>query len=185
MIASKITSRYAKALIDLAKDQNALDSCLNDMELLKNSCVTNHELQLLLKSPIINSDKKWGILELIFKSKVSELSMLFIQILTKKKRESLLPQIAENFIQLYKTQKNIAVAKVTTATPLNDSLRKKIIEFIGAENKMEIELNEDVDESILGGAIIKIGDKQIDGSVKRNLYNLKKTYSQNLYIKDF
>ena len=96
-----------------------------------------------------------------------------------------MPQIAENFIQLYKTQKNIAVAKVTTATPLNDSLRKKIIEFIGAENKMEIELNEDVDESILGGAIIKIGDKQIDGSVKRNLYNLKKTYSQNLYIKDF
>ena len=50
---------------------------------------------------------------------------------------------------------------------------------------MEIELNEDVDESILGGAIIKIGDKQIDGSVKRNLNNLKKTYSQNLYIKDF
>ena len=89
MIASKITSRYAKALIDLAKDQNALDSCLNDMELLKNSCVINHELQLLLKSPIINSDKKWGILEMIFKSKVSKLSMLFIQILTKKKRESL------------------------------------------------------------------------------------------------
>ena len=96
-----------------------------------------------------------------------------------------MPQIAENFIQFYKAQKNIAVAKVTTATPLNDSLRKKIIGFIGAENKMDIELNEDVDESILGGAIIKIGDKQIDGSVKRNLKNLKKAYSQNLYIKDF
>ena len=185
MIASKITSRYAKALIDLAKDQNALDSCLNDMELLKNSCVTNYKLQLLLKSPIINSDKKWGILELIFKSKVSELSMLFIQILTKKKREFLLPQIAENFIQLYKAQKNIAVANVITATPLNDTLRKKIIEFIGAENKMKIELTEEVDESILGGAIVKIGDKQIDGSVKRNLKNLKKAYSENLYTKDF
>jgi len=185
MIASKITSRYAKALIDLAKDQNALDSCLNDMELLKNSCLNNHELQLLLKSPIINSDKKWGILELIFKSKVSKLSILFIQILTKKRRESLLPQIAENFIQFYKAEKNIAVAKVITATPLNDSLRKKIIGFMGAENKMDIELNEDVDKGILGGAIIKIGDKQIDGSVKRNLKNLKKAYSQNLYIKDF
>ena len=185
MIASKITSRYAKSLIDLAKDQNALDRCLTDMELLKNSCLANHELQLLLKSPIINSDKKWGILEMIFKSKVSELSMHFIQILTKKKREFLLPQIAENFIQLYKAQKNIAVANVITATPLNDTLRKKIIEFIGAENKMKIELNEEVDENILGGAIVKIGDKQIDGSVKRNLKNLKKAYSQNLYIKDF
>ena len=50
---------------------------------------------------------------------------------------------------------------------------------------MDIELNEDVNESILGGAIIKIGDKQIDGSVKRNLKNHKKRYSQNLYIKDF
>ena len=75
MIASKITSRYAKALIDLAKDQNALDSCLNDMELLKNSCVTNHELQLLLKSPIINSDKKWGIFELIFKSTILNMNV--------------------------------------------------------------------------------------------------------------
>ena len=185
MIASKITSRYAKALIDLAKDQNALDSCLNDMELLKNSCVTNHELQLLLKSPIINSDKKWGILEMIFKSKVSKLSMLFIQILTKKKRESLLPQIAENFIQFYKAQKNIAVAKVTTANPLDDQLRKQIIDFMKEGNKESIELNEEIDEAILGGAIIKMGDKQIDGSVRRNLKNLKNTYSQNLYIKDF
>ena len=64
---------------------------------------------------------------MIFKSKVSELSMHFIQILTKKKREFLLPQIAENFIQLYKAQKNIAVANVITATPLNDTLRKKLL----------------------------------------------------------
>ena len=105
MIASKITSRYAKALIDLAKDQNALDSCLNDMELLKNSCVTNHELQLLLKSPIINSDKKWGILELIFKSKVSELSMLFIQILTKKKENLFCLKLLKTLFSFIKLKK--------------------------------------------------------------------------------
>ena len=124
MIASKITSRYAKALIDLAKDQNALDSCLNDMELLKSSCVTNHELQLLLKSPIINSDKSEGILEMIFKSKVSKLSMLFIQILTKKKENLYYLKLLKTLFN-FTAQKNIAVAKVITATPLNDSLRKK------------------------------------------------------------
>ena len=52
-------------------------------------------------------------------------------------------------------------------------------------NKVAIELNEEIDEAILGGAIIKMGDKQIDGSVRRNLKNLKNTYSKNLYIKDF
>ena len=185
MIASKITSRYAKALIGLSKDQNNLDICLEDMKLLKIACEENHDLSLLLKSPIINSDKKWGILKQIFSEKISEVSLLFIQILTRKKREALLPLIAENFINLYKKSKNIAVAKVTTASPLNDQLRKQIVDFMKEDNKVSIELNEEIDESILGGAIIKMGDKQIDGSVRRNLKNLKNTYSQNLYIKDF
>ena len=185
MIASKITSRYAKALIDLSKEQNNLDACLEDMKLLKIACEENHDLSLLLKSPIINADKKWGILEQIFSKKVSKVSLLFIQILTRKKREGLLPLIAENFIHLYKKSKNIAVAKVTTANPLDDQLRKQIVDFMKEGNKESIELNEEIDEAILGGAIIKMGDKQIDGSVRRNLKNLKNTYSQNLYIKDF
>ena len=185
MIASKITSRYAKALIDLSKDQNNLDTCLEDMKLLKIACEENHDLSLLLKSPNINADKKWGILEQIFSKKVSKVSLLFIQILTRKKREALLPLIAENFINLYKKSKNIAVAKVTTANPLDDQLRKQIIDFMKEGNKESIELNEEIDEAILGGAIIKMGDKQIDGSLMRNLKNLKNTYSQNLYIKDF
>ena len=74
---------------------------------------------------------------------------------------------------------------MTTANPLDDQLRKQIVDFMKEGNKESIELNEEIDETILGGAIIKMGDKQIDGSVRRNLKNLKNTYSQNLYIKDF
>ena len=74
---------------------------------------------------------------------------------------------------------------MTTANPLDDQLRKQIVDFMKEGNKESIELNEEIDEAILGGAIIKMGDKQIDGSVRRNLKNLKNTYSQNLYIKDF
>ena len=74
MIASKITHRYAKALMDLAAEQKQLSACLDDMVLIKETCSSNHDLTLLFKSPIISTDKKLAIIQSIFGDKTSKIS---------------------------------------------------------------------------------------------------------------
>ena len=185
MISSKITYRYAKALLDLAISENLMKECLADMKLLDKVCKENSELVLLFKSPIINTDKKISIIKEVFENKLSKISTLFIEIISNKNRESLIPLIAQNFIALHKTHNKIATAKVITASPLDKSLRLQVEDYIKSKTDFDLDLIEEVDESIIGGAIVKMGDQQLDGSIKRSIKELKNTYNKNLYIKDF
>ena len=140
---------------------------------------------MLLKSPIIKTEKKLKILQQIFEKEISAFSMNFILIVAKKNREALLPQIARSVVHQYKKHKNIQEAKVTTASPLTDELRSAIIKYIKKNSNMDVELCEEVDEKIIGGAIIKIGDKQLDASVVSQIYELRQMFNKNLYLQDF
>jgi F-type H+-transporting ATPase subunit delta len=90
-----------------------------------------------------------------------------------------------NFIELYKAQNNIQSATVTTAVPLSSDTKKSVLNYIKNQTKSTIELKELVDESIIGGAIIKMGDKQLDASVSKEILELKQIFNQNLYLQDF
>jgi F-type H+-transporting ATPase subunit delta len=99
---SRITIRYAKALLQLAVEQNILEQSYSDMVLLDSVFKANKELSLLLKSPIVKTDQKLSIFKEIFESKIGEVSMAFINIITTKKRENLLALIASSFISCTK-----------------------------------------------------------------------------------
>lgn len=185
MNQSRVTIRYAKALLQLAIEQNTLEQSYNDMVLLDAVCSESKELSLLLKSPIVKTDQKLSILKEIFESKLGKVSMAFINIITSKKREGLLAFIASSFIDLYKVHNKIETATVTTAAPLDDSLRAEVVEFIKKHGEDNVELIEKVDENIIGGAIIRMGDKQLDASVSKAISELRKTFNKNLYLQDF
>jgi F-type H+-transporting ATPase subunit delta len=185
MISSKITKRYAKSLIELSIERDQLIECYNDLVLVNKVCSENNDFILMLNSPIIGTDKKLAIIKTIFTNKLSKLTLLFIEIITKKKRESLLSSIAKSFIELYKTHNKIISASVITSVPLDESLREKIILFVQKNTNFEVELEEKINKEIIGGSIINIGDYQLDNSVKAQLKNLKNSYNKNLYIKDF
>ena len=93
--------------------------------------------------------------------------------------------IANSFITLYRAHKNIESATVTTAFPLDETLKKQVTNFIKTHGETEVDLTEKVDEKIIGGAIIRMGNKQLDASVRKSIAELKQTFSTNLYIKDF
>ena len=93
--------------------------------------------------------------------------------------------IAESFISLYKYTNNIETVTLTTAPPIDENTKSEILSFIKKKGKSDVELTEIIDEDILGGMIVKIGDKQLDASVIRDIKELKKTFNKNLYIKDF
>ena len=185
MKQSRVTIRYAKALFQLAIEQNTLNQSYKDMALLDQFCAESKEFSLLLKSPIVKTDKKLKILEEIFGSKIGKVTMSFINIITTKKRESLLALIASSFVTLYKAHNNIVSATVITAATLDEALKSEVINFIKKHGDDNVELTEKIDSTIIGGAIIRMGDKQLDASAAKAIFELRKIFNKNLYIQDF
>tara|TARA_B100001564_G_scaffold317800_1_gene294023 strand:- start:155 stop:712 length:558 start_codon:yes stop_codon:yes gene_type:complete len=182
---ARVTVRYAKALHGLAIEKKSELEVYNDMQKLSNACRDNKELTLFLKSPIIKTDKKLKILEQIFEKKISNISQLFLKIITQKKRESLLYDIANKFVEVYKKQNNIETANIITAQKLEPKLRANILNVLKNRFQEKIELNEVVDDKIIGGSIIRVADKQLDSSVSSALQKLKHKFNKNLYIQDY
>jgi F-type H+-transporting ATPase subunit delta len=181
---TRVTLRYAKSLLSLAVEQDQLEACKADMEAVVAACKESRELSLLLKSPVVKTDKKLAILKEVFAG-FSQLSLAFINIITNKKREVLLEEIAERFLTVYRSHKGIESAVVTTAVPLDEEMRSAIMSFVNKQGHSQVELTEKVDEKLIGGAIIRLGDKQMDASVLRQINDLKQTFNKNLYVKDF
>lgn len=166
--------RYAKALKQFAQDKNNLEAIYADVKLIHSTIVENKDLRLMLRSPLIKSSKKKEVLNLIFDSKVDGLTVQFIQLVISHKRESILELICVDFISQYNELKNIAKVSVTTPKKLTDALRNQLIEKIIKDyNLSQVELDEVVDESIIGGMILRIGDEQLDASVRRQLNDIK------------
>jgi F-type H+-transporting ATPase subunit delta len=97
----------------------------------------------------------------------------------------LLAGIAKSFINLYKTQNNIETAIITTAVPISKDLKESVITYIKAQTNSKVELTEVVDEKIIGGAIIRMGDKQLDASISTEISELRQIFNKNLYLQDF
>ncbi len=169
----RISSRYAKSLFDLAIEQNVLEAVHDDMKLFAVTSEANPSLGNVLKSPIIDGDKKMAVLNGIFSKHFNALTGIFLNTLIKKRRENYLLGIAQEFMSFYKEKKNIVIAKVTTATMISDEARKQIKANLEKQTGKTIELETKVDPSIIGGIKIQVGDKLFDDSVARQLNNLK------------
>ena len=185
MKQSRATIRYAKSLIDISEENGVIDSSYDDMVLVNSLCSSNKDLINLLKTPIVKTDLKVKILKELFLNSISSLTLSFIILITNKKRESILAEISSSFISLYKNKKNIKEVTVTTALPLDESMRKELMNYVKAQNNSNIELIEKVDESLIGGAIITIGDKQLDTSISSKLHALRQNFSVNLYLQNY
>jgi F-type H+-transporting ATPase subunit delta len=169
-----VANRYAKSLMELALESNKLDQVRTDMNMIGRLCKESREFELMLNSPIIKTDKKAGVINTLFKGKVSDLTLSFLNLITNKRRESYIPGIASAFDEQYKKNKNIFTAIVTSATGLDEKTKQKVLDLVKSQLKGEVELVEKIDPKTIGGFILKIGDKQVDKTVSRQLTNLKK-----------
>jgi F-type H+-transporting ATPase subunit delta len=181
----RVASRYVKSLLGLAVERGVLDQVHQDMLMLDRIFGTNRDLVNMLRSPIIRHEKKRSVLEKIFKSNVNSLTFDIIDILTRKNRESLLPAISKEFHVAYNENKGIGKATVTTTVPMDAALRAEI-EIIVKQlsKKSKIELEEKVDQNLIGGFVLNVDDRQIDASIKSKLKSLKLRFSQNPYVKE-
>lgn len=177
----RLANRYAKSLLDLAIESGQLDAVQKDMEFLQSLCA-NRQMSNLLKSPIINPDKKQAILDQITKGKITELTASFNRLLIKKGRESVLSQIAEAFITQYKDYKNIKVLMLTTAVPVSEEIKKSIVSKVQSRIDGTVELQTVVNPDIIGGFILQIDDKLVDVSVAYDLQSIGKQFKNNDFV---
>lgn len=169
-----VANRYAKSLMDLAVESKQLEVVRADMQSIEQVCKENREFELFLSSPVIKTDKKLTVMNEIFKGKISDLTLSFLNLITSKHRESLVGHIATAFDDQYKTNKNIFTAVVTSAKGLDESTKQKVKDLVKSQMNGEVELIEKIDANTIGGFILRIGDKQLDKTVARQLSNLKK-----------
>ncbi len=169
-----VASRYAKALLDLAIEKGQLEAVYADMLRVKDVCESSKEFVTFLNSPIIKSDKKASTIKAVFEGKLNAITSGFLAIVTAKRREAVIPEMANDFIEQYREHKNILTAVITSASGLDAATKQKALDLVKAQAKGEVELIEKIDTSIIGGFVLKVGDKQLDRSVSRQLSNLKK-----------
>tara|TARA_B110000003_G_scaffold255666_1_gene272635 strand:+ start:1285 stop:1815 length:531 start_codon:yes stop_codon:yes gene_type:complete len=169
---SRAAIRYAKAIFEIAIEENAIENVFNDMNVIDSLSNDSSDFRnLLTNSQIKYQDKKNAILSLI--ESYSGLTVKLIDLLINNKRVYIVNDIAKSFIQLYNRHNDIKEAVVITAAPINKDLEEKILSKINVADIKSINLKNIVDPSILGGFIIRFDGKEYNASVKQNLNNLK------------
>lgn len=182
MSVHRIASRYAKSLIDLAQEKNKLERVKEDVDAFK-AALKSRDFYLLLKSPIVKASKKGEIMKVLFDGKFDEITMGFVSLLVTKGREPYLPEIAKEFQFQYKKLNHITSMKVITAKELS----KEALDAIKAQFQLShetddtVEIETEVDPTLIGGFVVEFGDRLYDASVKHKLDLLKKEFVGNEY----
>jgi len=182
MKGTRAALRYAKAILDLAKDKGLTDKVNIDLLLINKTVTENPDLLDMLHNPIIKSGEKKSALNKIFAKKTEAITMNLINLLIENKRLPLLTLVVKEYLTLYHELKGVEVASVTSAIPLTKDIEAKILKKIKQISDNKITLKNIIDPSIIGGFILRVGDKQFDSSVSNQLNSLLANFKDNHYI---
>ena len=178
MAGTRAAIRYAKAVLSLANDQNTAEAVNNDMKLIANAVAENIALSDMLNSSVIKSEVKKSTLLAVFPN-LNVVSTGLFDVLVSNKRVNILNDIALKYSVLFDELNGKEVALVTTAIPMTDELEMKVLAKVKELTNKAVELENIVDESILGGFILRVGDKQYNASISNKLNKLKREFTLN------
>ncbi|MEY4288006.1 MAG: hypothetical protein RLZZ30_94 [Bacteroidota bacterium] len=172
MKSTKSAGRYAKALLELALDQNKIEVIEGNMEQILTVAADAHDFQVFLNSPLIKVDKKIEVIKSIF-GNFDALSLSFLELVANNGRESLITEIATAFLGQLKEHRGIVPVTIVSAQALDAKTKEQITAKIKAAVQGTLEITETIDETLIGGFIVRMGDHQIDASVSNQLNRLK------------
>lgn len=169
-MAKLVSKTYGEALFKLAIEENDLDTIAEEAESTLSAIQKNEDLIKLLNHPKISRDEKVAMVEKIFKGNVSDTIVGFLVIIVEKGRYSDLEAIFEYFLGQVKEYRNIGVAYITSAVPLTEEQKKMTLDRLLKVTKyVQFDMHYTVDESLIGGMVIRIGDRVVDSSVRTKL----------------
>jgi len=176
MYNSQINTRYAKSLFLLAEEKDITNEIKKDIELILEWYKEYEDIKVILEHPVLKPNRKYQILSDLLKDKVNKYTLSLIQLIIKNKRENHLKNICINYINIYKKNKGIKTAVLTTAFELTRTNKVNIKKSIEKVFTAEIELETKVHKELLGGMIIQVDDKQLDLSVAGQVQKLRNQF---------
>jgi len=179
-MSTRAAIRYAKAVLDQANHAKISEVVFGDMKSIQETLAGSKELRVVLQSPVVKAeDKKQALLQIFEKN--SDVTKGLIQILSSNKRINLLGGVAGAYVDLYNNSKGVKVATVITAVAITPEIQatvlSKVKEMTGSEN---VTIDNTIDDSIIGGFILRVGDLQYNASIANQLGNLKREFSKSL-----
>ena len=168
--------RYAKAILDIANDKGVAQAVNNDMTSIASTINGNLELSTFIQNPVIKVEVKENALLEVFTNTNAVTKSLF-HLLFENKRFEILDSIASEYNKLFDEMNGVEVAKVTTAIAMDADLEAKVLAKIATFSNKKITIENTIDASIIGGFILRIGDKQYNASVANRLQILKRELS--------
>lgn len=185
----RLSHRYALALKQLSDERGETAALYEEFKKLQALVKASDDLRVFLRSPVIKPDVKVKALEKVMGGRLSRLLKLFIEKLTRARRENLLGEIATDFVAMCDKAEGRAVARLQVAWPtpleLKEEIKKRVLHQLKPEGIRTLEIEEIVRPELIGGFILQVGDKRVDASYSGKLNQLKRQFSQNLYVKEF
>ena len=178
-MAKLVAKTYGDALFELALDENKTDALYAEVVSLQDILKGNPELKALMNHPKVTRDEKLKVVEDVFKGRLDDELTGFLVLLLKKDRYSELDAILEYFTARVKEYKGIGVAYVTSAVELKDAQKDEIKnKLLSTTDYRQMEMHYVVDKDVIGGVVIRLGDKVVDSSIRTRLENIKKELHQ-------
>lgn len=173
---TRVAKRYAQAWMAVAEDLKLVDQTAHDLETIDALLKASRELRLLVASPIVSVKKKAEIFDALFASRVGSSTHSFLNLIVSKKRESVLPEIIEQFNVLRDEKLGIVTVEVKSAVeftpPQEQSLQSQLEQY----TKRKVRVRFSLDSHIRGGLMVKIGDTVLDASIRRQLERLRERF---------
>ena len=177
-MAKLVSKTYGEALFELVLEKGTMDEALEELNGVLGVLKEHGELDQLLTHPKISKEEKISVMEQVFKGRISDDVLGFLLILIEKDRYTELPAVAEYFISQVREYKNIGTAQVTSAFPVTEEQKKQIEEkLLSTTDYTAFDMEYQTDPSLIGGVIIRIGDRVVDGSVRNKLAKLAQSVS--------
>lgn len=173
-IVSGMAGRYANALFELAVEAKTVDKILGELEAIAAMLESSADLQRLVRSPVFGADEQSrAIAALMDKAGIGGLTANFMALLTRNRRLFAVRDIIKSFRQLVANHRGETTAEVVSATPLTAEQTKSLQAALKSTAGKSVRIDARVDETLLGGLIVKVGSRMIDTSLRTKLNNLK------------
>ncbi|MDR5659714.1 F0F1 ATP synthase subunit delta [Serpentinicella sp. ANB-PHB4] len=177
-MAELVANRYARALFDVAYESNKHKEVQGELESIVNILKAHPEFDELLKTPLVTSEEKKQVLSKVLEGKVSQEVQNFLSILLDKTRYSYIKDISKKFKTMCDAVENREEAVAITAIPMSEADISVLEQKLSSVTKKTVSLKNEVDTTVLGGVLIKMGDKVIDGTLKRRLGHVKQQLAE-------